>query len=125
MKNCCKYVGKVYKNNYCTVSTSAYGSLIRHAIVFHNTKHVTSHKLQQAALEKKRNWKHKQGTVIGINEVWHHILKYPEVITNLTFVIIQTALLETVTGKPLQNPDNITNKNFTQYDANVTHNSEK
>ena len=55
----------------------------------HNTKHVTSDKVQQAEQEKKRNWKHRQGTVISINEFWHHILKYPELITNLNLVIIQ------------------------------------
>ena len=119
-KYCCKYVGKIDKNNYCIVYTSANGSLIRCAIFLHNTKRVTSDKLQQAELEKKRNWKHPQGTVISVNEVWQQILKYPEVITNLNFIMTQTTSLETRTGNSLQNPDNPTNNNITQSDANVT-----
>ena len=88
-----------------------------------NTKRGTSDKVQQSEQEKKRSWKHPQGTVISINEVWHHILKYPEVITNLNLVMIQTASLETRTGESLQNPDNPTNKNYTQSDANFTDDS--
>ena len=64
---CCKYVGKVDKKNYCTVSTSADGSLIQRATFFHNTKCVTSDKYQQAEREKKRNCKNPQGIVISIN----------------------------------------------------------
>ena len=39
--------------------------------------------------------------------------------------MIQTTSFETRTRKSLQNPDNPTNNNFTQSDANVTNNSEK
>ena len=124
-KYCYKYFGKIDKNNYFTVSTSAGGSLIRRAIGLHNTQRVTSYKVQQAERDNKQNWKHPQGTVISVIEVWHHILKYPEVITNLNFVMIQTTSLETRTGKSIQNPDNPINNNFTQSDANVTNNSEK
>ena len=85
-KYCCKYVGNIEKNNYYTVSLSADGSLIRRANVLHNTKRVTSDKFQQAEREKKRNWKNPQGTVISVNEVWHHILKYPEFINNMIFL---------------------------------------
>ena len=92
-KYCYKYVGNIDKNNYCTVSTSADGSLIRSEMFLHYTKCVTSDRVQQVEREKKRNWKHPQGAVISINEVWHHILKYPEVITNLNLVMIQTTLL--------------------------------
>ena len=35
-----------------------------------------------------------QGTVISVNEVWHHVFKYPEVITNMSFVMIQTNFLK-------------------------------
>ena len=87
-----------------------------------NTKCFTSDKLQQAKLEKKQKLEHRQGTVISINEVCQHILKYPEVITNMNFFMIKTTLLEKRTGKSLQNPDNPTNNNFTQYDANVINN---
>ena len=72
-KYCFKYVGEIDKNKYCTVSTYANGSLIRRAMFLHNTKRATSDKSQQAEREKKQNWKHPQGTVISINEVWHHI----------------------------------------------------
>ena len=81
------------------MSTSADGILIQLANILHNTKHVTSDESQQAEREKKRNWKNLQGTVISVNEVWHQILKYLEVITNLNFLMIQTTLLETRTGK--------------------------
>ena len=39
--------------------------------------------------------------------------------------MIQTTTLETRTGKSLQNPENMTNNNFTQSDANVTNNPKK
>ena len=91
----------------------------------HNNKRVTSDKFQQAEPEKKINFKHLQGKFISINEFWHQILKYPEVIININFVMIQKNLLETRTGKSPRNIDNPTNKNFTQSDANVNNNSEK
>ena len=53
-KYCCKYIGKIEKNNYCTVSTSADGSLIQRAIFLRNTNCVTSDKFQQAEQEKKK-----------------------------------------------------------------------
>ena len=90
-----------------------------------NTNFFTSNKFQQAEQEKKRNWKNPQGKFISVNEAWHHILKYPEVITNLNFVIIQTTSLESITVNSLQNTDDSTNNNFTQYDANVTNNYKK
>ena len=90
-----------------------------------NTKCFTSDKLQQAKLEKKQKLEHRQGTVISINEVCQHILKYPEVITNMNFFMIKTTLLEKRTGKSLRNLDNLANNNFTRSGANVTNNSEK
>ena len=59
---------------------------------------------------------------MSVNEVWDHILKYPEVITYLNFVMIQKTSLEKRTGKSLKNTENPTNNNFTQYDANDTNN---
>ena len=105
--------------------TSDDGSLILSANVLHNTKHFTSHKVEQPEQEKKRKWKHPQGTVISVNEVLHHIFKNPEVITNLNFVMMQNVLLETRTGKWLQNLENPTKTYFTQSDANVTNNPGK
>ena len=46
----CKYIGEIDKNNYCTVSTSSDGSLIRRANILNNTKRVTSDKVQHAEL---------------------------------------------------------------------------
>ena len=66
-KYCCRYVGKIDKENYSTVSTSDDIILIRHANVLNNTKRVTSDKVQQAEREKKRNSKHPQGTFISSN----------------------------------------------------------
>ena len=105
--------------------TSANDSLIQCAFFLKNKKCVTSDKVQQEERKKKSNWKHPQGTVISVNEVWHHILKYPEVINNIHFFMIQRTLLETRTGKSPQNMDNPKNKDFTQSDANVTNNPEK
>ena len=126
-KYCCKYVAKIDKNNYCTVSASTDGTLIRRANFLHNTKRATSDKVQQAEREKKRAWKHPQGTVISINEVWHHILKYPEVITNLNFVSIPTTPLETRTGKSLRNPDRFKNNNSlpASIDDNTNHDDDE
>ena len=94
------------------MSTYDDGSLIQHAIILHNTRRVTSNKVQQSEREKKLNWKLPQGTFIIINEVWHHILNYSEVITHLNIFKIQTTSLETRNRKSLQNPDNPTNKNL-------------
>ena len=105
------------------MSTSGDVSLTGCAIFLQNAKHFISNKFQQAELEKKCKWKHPQGTVISVNEVWQHILKYPEVITIMNFVMIQTTLLESRTEKSLQNPENGTNKNVTQSDAYVNNNS--
>ena len=106
------------------MSTSPDGSLIRRANFLHSTKRVTFDEFQQEERDKKRNWKHPQGTVISVNEFWHHILKYLEFIIHFNFVMIQITLLESRTLKSLQNTDNPTNNNFTQYDVNVTNNHE-
>ena len=91
----------------------------------HNIKYVIYDKVQQEEREKKIKWKHPQGTDISVNEVWNHILKYTEVITDLIFDIIQTTSLETRTRNSLQIPDNPTNNNIIQSDANVSNNFEK
>ena len=63
-----------------------------------------------------------QGAVISVNEVWNNSFNYPEIITNLNFVMIQKTSSETRTEKSLRNPENLTNINFSQSDANVTNN---
>jgi hypothetical protein len=76
-----------------TVSTASDGSFIQRSNFLHNTKIVTSDKHQQKQRESKRSWKHPQGRVISLNEILHHLLKYPEVITDLKFVQIPTTSL--------------------------------
>ena len=92
-KYVCKYVAKIDKCNYMTVSTASDGSLIRRSNFLHNTKIVTSDKQQQKERQSKRSWKHPQGRVISLNEILHHLLKYPEVITDLKFIQIPTTSL--------------------------------
>ena len=77
-----------------TVSTNAGGSLIRRSNFLHNTKISSSVYHQQKEQELKRDYNHTLGRCISINEILHHILKYPEVITDLRFVIILTMSLE-------------------------------
>ena len=74
-----------YWQKNCTVSTSADGNLIRRGMFLHNIKRLTSDKVQQSEQDKKHNWKHPQEKVISVNEVWHPILKYLEVITNMIY----------------------------------------
>ena len=81
------------KNNYCTVSSAADGTLIRREHFLHNTKRVTSDKVQQEQRENKRDWKHPQGHVVSTNEILHHILKYPEVYSNLNFILDESVKL--------------------------------
>ena len=83
------------------MSTSDDGRLIHRAIIFHNTKRVTSNIVQQSEQYNKRNWKHYKVTVISVNKVWHHILKNSENITNMNFVMIQKTSIETRTKKSL------------------------
>lgn len=108
-KYCCKYVGKVDKNNYCSIASTNDGGLIRRDNMLHNTKQVTSDKVKQMEREKKRNWKHPQGQVVSTNEILHHVLKYPEVYTDLCFVRIPTTSLETRTGKSIRSKEEANN----------------
>jgi len=39
-KYCCKYAGKIDKNNYCTIATNIEGNLIRRDNMLYNTKRV-------------------------------------------------------------------------------------
>ena len=121
-KYCCKYCAKVDKGNFCTVSTTKDGALLRRSNFLHNTKRVTSERYQQKEREKMRSFKHPQGNVISVNQIIHHILKYPEVITNLKFIQVPTTSLETRTGKALRKPDTSNNavqqNNYNQDEGN-------
>lgn len=101
-KYCCKYITKLDKNNYMSVATNANGDLIRRSNFMHNTKISSSNYFQEKEREKKRDWKHPQGRCMSINEILHHILKYPEVITDLRFEDIPTVSLELRTGISLK-----------------------
>ena len=114
------HIGPSYHQQMYTLCSSFFVDVQN----FHNTKRVSSDKVPKSKAREKRNRKHPQGTVISFNEVWHHILKYRKIITNLNFVIIQTMFLETITEKSLQKTENLTNNNFSQSDGNVTNNSE-
>ena len=54
-KYCYRYFGNIDKNTYCMASTSADGSLIFRVIDLHNTKCVTSDKVQKSEGDKKCN----------------------------------------------------------------------
>lgn len=110
-KYCCKYVSKIDKTNYMSIATTSSGTLVRRGNFLHNTKRVTSDVVQQKERESKRSWKHPQGRVVSLNEIWHHLLKYPETYSNLRFVVIQSTSLETRTGKSLRNPDSSKKRN--------------
>ena len=77
------------------MSAYADDTLIRRANFLHNAKNVRKKDLEASAR-----------TIVSVNEVWYHILKYPEMITNLNFIVIQTTSLESRTEKSLRNPDN-------------------
>eukprot|EP00957_Ditylum_brightwellii_P202985 15332720-Ditylum_brightwellii.AAC.1 len=49
---------------------------------------------EDKARKKKRNNNHPQGRTIAFAQMLHVLLKYPEVITDLQFVSVQTLLLE-------------------------------
>ena len=121
-KYCCKYVAKIDKNNYMSVSTASDGRLIRRGNLLHNTKRVTSEIVQHKERESKRSWRHPQGNVISLNEIRHHILQYPEVITDLRFVSIPTTSLELRSGSTVRNAD-ATSRNQDTNDNNYNPNN--
>ena len=85
----------------------------------HNTKQVTSDRVQQMEREKKRSWKHPQGQVVSTNEIIHHVLKYIEVYTNLRFVQIPTTSLGTRTGSSIRGRAEVTENNNSVYLINI------
>lgn len=102
-KYVCKYIGKIDEQNYVVVKVDdkSTGSLMTKATFLHNTK-VSSSKINEDKLrEKKYESKYPQGRCISHMEMLHVMLKYPEVITNLSFVTIQTMPLEFRSGMGL------------------------
>ena len=93
-KYICKYIGKIDEQNYIVVYVDKFGgNLVTKATFLHNTK-VTSSKINEEKEKKKQDKGYPQGRVISHMEMLHHMLKYPEVITNLNFISIPTMPLE-------------------------------
>ena len=61
-----KYVGKIDKNNNCTVSKYTDGSLTQRAF-FCTIPNVLLLIKSNNQNKRKKNWKHPQGTVISVN----------------------------------------------------------
>ena len=64
----------------------------------YNTKISTSKKNENEARKKRRDRNHPHGRAISQNEMVHLLLKYPEIITNLSFIHISTLPLEFSAG---------------------------
>ena len=103
-KYVCKYIGKIDEQNYIVifVDTETNGMLVTKATFLHNTK-VTSSKMGEDKQRKqKSDSSYPQGRCISHMEMLHHMLKYPEVITNLRFTTIATTPLEFRAGLDLE-----------------------
>ena len=98
-KYCCKYIGKIDQQNYSIVSMNGRdGKFITRSNFLHNTK-VSSSKIQEyLKREARREHKYPQGRCIGLMEMLHNMLKYPECYTDLAFIDIPTLLLELRAG---------------------------
>jgi hypothetical protein len=94
-KYCCKYLNKVDKQNYLSMSMDQQnkGSYTSNTYI-HNTK-ITSSDIQQEEEKKKhRDFNHPQGCCIALTEMLHVMFCYPEVYTDLKFISICTMPLE-------------------------------
>jgi hypothetical protein len=103
-KYVCKYIAKLDEQNYVVVRTDKQknGCLVNIATFLHNTK-VTTTKINEEK-SRKDNANHPQGRCISHMEILHQLLKYPEVVTNLRFVTIQTMPIELRTGVKIEKP---------------------
>ena len=105
-KYVCKYIGKLDEQNYIVVlvDPKTNGTLVTITTFLHNTK-VSSTKINE---EKEKANKgvnsYPQGRCITHMEMMHHMLKYPEVITDLVFVTIPSMPLEFRSGVYLEKP---------------------
>lgn len=104
-KYICKYIGKIDEQNYVVVDVDNHsnGALVTKATFLHNTK-ITSSKLNEDKVKNsnKRDMSHPQGRIISHMEMLHHMLRYPEVITNLVFVTIPSMPIEFRAGVTLE-----------------------
>ena len=95
-KYCCKYITKVDDQNYIVVSMDKKkkGNLVTQSTFLHNTK-ISSSKMGEEEVKKsKRNNHHPHGRCISLTEMLHHMLRYPEMFTDLVFIAISTMPLE-------------------------------
>ena len=93
-KYVCKYIGKIDEQNYVVIYVDGKGQLVSKGTFLHNTKITTSKKNEDEARAKDRSYNHPQGRAISHNEMVHLLLRYPETITNLSFVHVSTLPLE-------------------------------
>ena len=82
--------------------------MVTKATFLHNTKVASSEINEEKDRQKNDRERDKpQGRIISQNEMVHHMLKYPEVTTNLVTVNVPTTSLELRQGSK-----NISNRNF-------------
>lgn len=105
LKNCssvniyfCKYIGKIDEQNYVVIYVDEKGQLFSKGQFIHKTKISTSKKNEEDSRVKDRFNNHPQGRVISHNEIVHLLLRYLEIITNLSFIHVSTLPLEFLTG---------------------------
>ena len=70
--------------------------MVTKATFLHNTK-VTSSKMGEDK-DRLNNKKKPNGNVISVLQMLHHILQYPEIVTNLEFIKVSTMPLELRAG---------------------------
>ena len=106
-KYCVKYMSKIDEQNYVIVSVDGRenGVLVTRTEHLHNTK-ITSSKINEdQKREERRDSKMTHGRAISLCEMLHHMLKYSEVQTDLSFVNLPTTSLEIRPGVALKRPN--------------------
>jgi predicted GIY-YIG superfamily endonuclease len=103
-KYVCKYIAKLDEQNYVVMKTDSYknGCLIKKSVFLHNTKVSTTKINEESERNASKDAKLPQGRCISHLEMIHQLLKYPEVVTNLRFVTIQTVPLEMRSGVAIE-----------------------
>jgi hypothetical protein len=103
-----KYITKIDEQNFVIVNVDGQrnGALVTKSQFLHNTKVVSSKINEDKAKENMRGNDHPQGRAISLMEMYHHIFKYPEIYTDLNFVIIPTVPLELRKGTQVKMKSN-------------------
>ena len=91
-----KYVGKLDAQNLIIVyaDSNKNGRLTTKSTHIHNSKLASSKHHEDKALNNKREKSHAQGRIVSLTEMFHHMLQYSEVSTDLIYVDIATTPLE-------------------------------